>query len=55
MEIPKRILRSWKLKREHGDGKAINRDYGLSEMTVSRVFKTGKCDDETFNAIAEYY
>jgi hypothetical protein len=60
MKIPKVILKSWKLKREHGDiekihdlSKKINKK--VSTKTIGTALNTGRCEKETFDVIAKYY
>lgn len=59
MEVPKGILKKWIGLKSPGDAAQIvstmtdgNR---VSDETIRRVFKEGKCSDEVFKAMADFY
>lgn len=59
MEIPKEILDKWAVLRSPGDAEKIAsgmpEDERVSDETVRRVYKDGKCNDQVFKAMAEFY
>lgn len=60
MIVPKRIFKNWKLKKEHGDVKAIHEfttetGKSISEVTISNALRTGRASKETMLAINNYY
>lgn len=59
MEIPKEILNKWAVLRSPGDAEKIAAgmpdDERVSDETVRRVYKDGKCNDQVFKAMAEFY
>ena len=59
MEIPKEILDKWSVLRSPGDAEKIAasmmENIRVSDETIRRVYKDGKCNDEVFKAMAEFY
>jgi uncharacterized protein YerC len=55
MEVPKRLMRKWKLQKEYGDQKKISDESGISEVTISNVLRTGRGDKKTIVAINNFY
>jgi len=57
MEIPIQILDSWKKLRSHGDGKKIVKANSgkIGEIDITRAFKNGKCSDDVFEIIGNFY
>lgn len=55
MIVQKRIMNALKLKKEHGDGKRFQEFSGISDVTFSNAFRTGKMDPETLQAIMDFY
>lgn len=59
MEVPKEILDKWAVLRSPGDAEKIvagmPEEDRVSDETIRRVFLNGKCSDEVFKAMAEFY
>lgn len=58
MKIPEELLKKWWELRSHGDGKKIaeaNKDKEVNEMDISRAMNEGKCPDQVFEVLAEFY
>lgn len=57
MKIPTELLSRWKELRSHGDLQKIveSIDDKVSDSTISNAFINGQCNDEVFEAMAEYY
>ena len=55
MNIPNEILGKWEILKSNGDCKAIAEKAGVSYWSVSKAISNGKCTDEVFQAIADYY
>lgn len=51
MKLPKDIYD----KREHGDGIAISRMYGIPKSSVSDVFQLGEGSSNAVKSIIDYY
>lgn len=59
MEVPKEILDKWAALRSPGDAEKIaasmDETERVSDETIRRVYKDGKCNDQVFKAMAEFY
>lgn len=59
MEVPKEILEKWAALRSPGDAEKIatgmTEDERVSDETIRRVYKDGKCNDQVFEAMAKFY
>lgn len=55
MKPDEKIMNALKLKKEHGDGVAFAEHSGMSVMTFSNAFRTGRMDPETLQAIIDFY
>jgi hypothetical protein len=59
MEVPKILLDKWKVLRSPGDPQDIiasmPEEKRVVEQTIRNVYSDGKCSDEVFEAMAEFY
>jgi hypothetical protein len=56
MEIPEKLIKKWQALRTPGDGeKLAERLEGSAAETFNRAFREGKCRDEVFEVMAEFY
>jgi hypothetical protein len=57
MQVDKKIIRNWKILREHGDVRAIAEESGYSHVTISEALNDlkGKMSREVFDAINKFY
>lgn len=57
MEIPAEILAQWKKLRSHGDGRRLIEKHPgkFGDQDLTRAFKQGKCSDEVFVMMGEFY
>jgi hypothetical protein len=56
MVIPQELMEKWKVLRSPGDAAKISEQIGdCSEETINRAFREGKCSDEVFKGIADFY
>lgn len=56
MEIPAKLMDKWKALRSPGDtDKMADKLKGSAAETFNRAFREGKCRDEVFKIMAEYY
>lgn len=59
MEVPKELLEKWKVLRSTGDPQEIvasmPEGQRVVEQTIRNVFSDGKCSDEVFDAMADFY
>lgn len=57
MQIPSELLKKWDALKSEGDPQKIADTVagGCTSQTVRNAFKTGKCSDELFKAIADFY
>lgn len=62
MVIGGKIRQSWKLLYEHGDIERIHqvtksetKPQGISRVTISNAIKTGRCSEQTFESIQNFY
>ncbi|MBA3662741.1 MAG: hypothetical protein H0W61_00845 [Bacteroidetes bacterium] len=55
MQIPRKILSSWKKFYQYGRLDKVAAGTGLSKYTISRVMNVGKCEDETFEKLYEFF
>lgn len=60
MVIPEKLIKKWKALRTPGDGgkmseKASAQGLEISDETFNRSFRNGKCSDDTFKIMAEFY
>lgn len=56
MEIPAKLMDKWKALRSPGDGeKMAEKLQGSAAETFNRAFRDGKCRDEVFKVMAEFY
>ena len=56
MVIPDKILKKWKTLRSPGDAdKLAEKSDGISPDTFNRSFISGKCRDEVFKVMADFY
>lgn len=56
MEIPEKLLKKWKALRSPGDAvKMAEKLQGSAAETFNRAFRDGKCRDEVFKVLADFY
>ena len=56
MEIPKKLIAKWKVLRSPGDSeKMADRLEGSAAETFNRAFREGKCRDDVFKTMADFY
>lgn len=56
MEIPKKLMSKWNVLRSAGDSeKMAARLEGSAAETFNRAFREGKCRDEVFKIMADFY
>ena len=55
MNIPNKLLDKWQALRSESDTQKIAEAADVSGQSVRNAFKDGKCSDELFEAMAEYY
>lgn len=56
MEIPDKLIKKWTLLRSPGDAeKMAEKLPGTAAETFNRALRDGKCRDEVFTVIAEFY
>lgn len=59
MEIPKELLKKWKVLKAFGDPGDIvlsmPEHERVSEQTIRNAFENGKCSEMVFKAMAEFY
>ena len=56
MEIEEKLLEKWKVLRSPEDtGKMVEKLDGSYPELFNRAFKNGRCNDEVFKVMAEFY
>lgn len=56
MNIPAKLIVKWKVLRSPGDAEKMAAKLpGSAAETFNRAFREGKCRDEVFQIMAEYY
>ena len=56
MEIPAKLIKKWQVLRTPGDSEKMSeRLEGSAAETFNRAFREGKCRDEVFKIMAEFY
>lgn len=56
MIIPEKLLKKWEVLRSPGDAeKMADRLPGAAAETFNRAMRLGKCRDEVFKVLAEFY
>lgn len=56
MTIPEKLLKKWEALRTPGDaGKLADRLEGGYAEQFNRAFRYGKCNDEVFKTMADFY
>lgn len=56
MEIPKELMEKWKVLRSPGDADKMAESLnGSAGETFNRAFREGKCRDEVFKIMADFY
>jgi hypothetical protein len=56
MNIPAKLMAKWKALRSPGDAdKMADKLTGSAAETFNRAFREGKCRDEVFTVMAEFY
>lgn len=56
MEIPKKLIAKWKALYSPGDYKKLSEEnIGYSDETYRRALRDGKCADQVFEAMAQFY
>jgi len=56
MIIPDNLMKKWKVLKSKGDSlKMAARLEGSADETFNRAFREGKCRDEVFKVMAEFY
>lgn len=55
IDVPKGLLKQWKLAIEHGDKKRIVEYTELSYGTIYNIFKTGKATGKQIEAIIYFF
>lgn len=56
MTIPEKLTKKWEALRSPGDAKEMaDKLPGSSAETFNRAFRLGKCRDEVFRIMADFY
>lgn len=55
MTIEKQLLTKWTGLRSMEDAARIAEKAGVTVQTIRNAFRTGKCSDEVFKTMAEFY
>jgi hypothetical protein len=56
MEIPEKLIKKWQALRSPGDSeKMAEKLPGSAAETFNRAFREGKCRDEVFKVMGDYY
>lgn len=55
MEVPKKLLEKWNALYSTGDAQKLADVSGYSDETYKRALRTGKCNDDVFEALAKFY
>jgi len=56
MEIPDKLIKKWQALRSPGDAeKMAEKLQGSAAETFNRAMREGKCRDEVFKIMADYY
>lgn len=55
MQIPKKIFKEWEKHYGYGDLKKATEKTGLNKFTISRAMNTGRCSDEVFDSLNDYF
>ncbi len=56
MEVPEKLIKKWQALRTPGDSdKMSDRLEGTAAETFNRAFREGKCRDDVFKIMAEFY
>ena len=56
MIVPKELIKKWQALRSPGDSTKMAEKYsGSDKETFNRAFRLGKCNDEVFKVMAEFY
>lgn len=55
MIIPEKLLAKWKVLRSPEDTTKLSESTTLTPETFQAAFRKGKCSDEVFKAMAEFY
>lgn len=56
MDIPAKLLEKWQVLKSPGDAvKMTDKLPGSAAETFNRAFREGKCRDEVFKVMAEFY
>lgn len=56
MNIPKELVKKWRLIRSHGDADKMTKKLpGSYPELFNRALRGGKCSDEVFKVLAEFY
>ena len=55
MTIPADSLNKWKALRTKEDSQTIANSIKVSDETINRAFRDGKCSERVFEAMAKHY
>jgi hypothetical protein len=56
MEIPEKLRKKWEALRSPGDGEKMAENLpNAAAETFNRAFREGKCRDEVFKVMADFY
>lgn len=56
MILPKELIKKWQALRSPGDtSKMAEKASGTDKETFNRAFRTGKCNDDVFKVMADFY
>jgi len=56
MVIPDKILKKWEALRSYGDADKMAESLpGTAAETFNRAFRLGRCRDEVFRVMADFY
>lgn len=56
MILPKELMEKWQVLRSPGDpAKMAEKLPGTAAETFNRAFREGKCNDDVFKVMAEFY
>lgn len=56
MILPKDLIKKWQVLRSPGDAAKMSEKLpGSASETFNRAFREGKCNDDVFRVMAEFY
>lgn len=55
MKIPEKLFEKWQILKSEGDPIKISEKSGIHVENIRLALRKGECNDQVFEAIAEYY